>query len=75
MHPARLSFKGTECPQSLSDGTEEKITLPTPSAAFFEFRPEPVDAFGACARYPAETGAKKFVFFFTFQAEAEGVPV
>lgn len=37
-----------------------------------EFRPEPADAFGACAWIPSETGAEKFVLFFTFQAELEG---
>ena len=39
----------------------------------FEFRPKPADAFGACARIPSETGAEKFVFPFTFQAEPESV--
>ena len=41
----------------------------------FEFRPEPADAFGACAWIPSETGAEKFVFLFTFQAEPENFVV
>ena len=38
----------------------------------FEFRPEPADAFGACARIPSETGAEKIVFLFALQFESEG---
>jgi hypothetical protein len=54
---------------------EKKLLCRHYQRLIFEFRPEPADAFGAGARHPAKTGAKKFVLLFTFQAEAEGVPV
>ena len=48
------------------------LAFPT-TRPVFEFRPEPVDLFWACARVPAKTSAQELVLLFTFQAEAEGL--
>ena len=72
--PRDCRSKELNVPNPCPIAAEESPTSASAAAPYdcFEFRPEPADAFGAGARHPAKTSAEELVFFFTFQAEAEG---
>src|ERR1039458_6538530 len=70
MHRSSWCFKGTECPQSLSQKRRNLLHFHD-RRLFLEFCPEPADAFCTGARHPTKASANELVFFVTLQAEAE----